>query len=270
MTLRAHHGARPGPGVAVGPATGPSGAPVTVAGDGGRSSSGSRERSPCAAGGASSLPAGLLSPWGRGVARRRPARAGLGALAAAGVAGDRPRLRRPPAGAAPGGPAMVLVVPASYGLLPGLAIFRGLYEMVERSSADAGSRCRSRAASPRCSGRWRSLLAIATGRRPRGVPGRALGPRAWCRSDGPVAVDRYARCTCRNGPKLSVTPWFVMFRSTGCDGGTPGASTCNQRIRADNCHITAYPSLAHPPRRTSSGGCLRRNTPGRTRVGDPT
>lgn len=38
-----------------------------------------------------------------------------------------------------GAPAMVLVVPASYGLLPGLAIFRGLYEMVNGSSANAGT-----------------------------------------------------------------------------------------------------------------------------------
>jgi uncharacterized membrane protein YjjB (DUF3815 family) len=37
-----------------------------------------------------------------------------------------------------GAPAMVLVVPASYGLLPGLAIFRGLYQLVGASS-DAGS-----------------------------------------------------------------------------------------------------------------------------------
>ena len=38
-----------------------------------------------------------------------------------------------------GAPAMVLVVPATYGLLPGLAIFRGLYEMVNGSRPDAGS-----------------------------------------------------------------------------------------------------------------------------------
>jgi hypothetical protein len=34
---------------------------------------------------------------------------------------------------------MVLAVPASYGLLPGLAIFRGLYEMVNGSSPEAGT-----------------------------------------------------------------------------------------------------------------------------------
>jgi uncharacterized membrane protein YjjB (DUF3815 family) len=63
----------------------------------------------------------------------------LGQLAAAGVAatvlgcvGRLVALRM-------GAPAMVLVVPASYGLLPGLAIFRGLYEMVNGSSADSGS-----------------------------------------------------------------------------------------------------------------------------------
>lgn len=38
-----------------------------------------------------------------------------------------------------GAPAMVVVVPASFGLLPGLTIFRGLYELVGESASDIGT-----------------------------------------------------------------------------------------------------------------------------------
>jgi uncharacterized membrane protein YjjB (DUF3815 family) len=85
------------------------------------------------------VPAGLLSATGVAVSLGVDRLEALGQLAAAGVAatvlgcvGRLVALRM-------GAPAMVLVVPASYGLLPGLAIFRGLYEMVNGSSADSGS-----------------------------------------------------------------------------------------------------------------------------------
>jgi uncharacterized membrane protein YjjP (DUF1212 family) len=85
------------------------------------------------------VPAGLLSATGVAVSLGEDRLESLGQLAAAGVAatvlgcvGRLVALRM-------GAPAMVLVVPASYGLLPGLAIFRGLYEMVNGSSADSGS-----------------------------------------------------------------------------------------------------------------------------------
>jgi uncharacterized membrane protein YjjB (DUF3815 family) len=57
---------------------------------------------------------------------------------------------------------MVLVVPASYGLLPGLAIFRGLYEMVTHASADAGS-LSLQGGITTLLGAFAVLLAIATG-----------------------------------------------------------------------------------------------------------
>ncbi len=85
------------------------------------------------------LPSGLLCAGGVLVSLGVSRIDGLGPLTAAGLAaivlgcaGRLVALRM-------GAPAMVLVVPATYGLLPGLAIFRGLYEMVNGSSADAGS-----------------------------------------------------------------------------------------------------------------------------------
>jgi uncharacterized membrane protein YjjB (DUF3815 family) len=85
------------------------------------------------------LPAGVLCAAGAavslGVARIQGVdqlfSAGLAAVVL-GCAGRLVALRL-------GAPAMVLVVPASYGLLPGLAIFRGLYEMVNASGAHAGA-----------------------------------------------------------------------------------------------------------------------------------
>jgi uncharacterized membrane protein YjjB (DUF3815 family) len=85
------------------------------------------------------LPAGALCAAGVAVSLVVSRVEGLGQLAAAGVAatvlGCTGRLIALRLGA----PAMVLAVPASYGLLPGLAIFRGLYEMVNGSSPDAGT-----------------------------------------------------------------------------------------------------------------------------------
>jgi uncharacterized membrane protein YjjP (DUF1212 family) len=85
------------------------------------------------------LPAGVLCALGAAVAYGAAHVEGLGQLGAVGLAalvmGFAGRLVALRLGA----PAMVLVVPATYGLLPGLAIFRGLYEMVRASSAEAGS-----------------------------------------------------------------------------------------------------------------------------------
>jgi uncharacterized membrane protein YjjP (DUF1212 family) len=85
------------------------------------------------------LPGGLLCAVGVAVSFGVSRVEALGPLAAAGMAavvlGCAGRLLALRMGA----PAMVLVVPASYGLLPGLAIFRGLYEMVNGSSSAAGT-----------------------------------------------------------------------------------------------------------------------------------
>ena len=108
------------------------------------------------------LPTGLLCAAGVGLSLVVAAVPGAGALAAAGLAsialgfvGRLIALRL-------GAPSMVLVVPASYGLLPGLAIFRGLYEMVTSSSADAGS-LSLQGGITTLLGAMAVLLAIATG-----------------------------------------------------------------------------------------------------------
>lgn len=56
--------------------------------------------------------------------------------------------------------AMTIVIPASFGLLPGLAIFRGLYEMV---SADGSSGLTVQSGITTLLGAFATLLAIATG-----------------------------------------------------------------------------------------------------------
>lgn len=61
-----------------------------------------------------------------------------------------------------GSPAMVVVVPASFGLLPGLTIFRGLYELVGQSSTDIGT-LSFQAGVATLLGAFGALLAIATG-----------------------------------------------------------------------------------------------------------
>jgi len=85
------------------------------------------------------VPCGLLCAVGVAVSLAVSHVDRLGPLAASGVAaivlGCAGRLLALRLGA----PAMVLAVPASYGLLPGLAIFRGLYEMVNGASANSGS-----------------------------------------------------------------------------------------------------------------------------------
>lgn len=108
------------------------------------------------------LPSGLLCGAAVGLSLVVSLVPGLGALTAAGLAsiglGFAGRLVALRLGA----PAMVLVVPASYGLLPGLAIFRGLYEMVTHSSADAGS-LSLQGGITTLLGAFAVLLAIATG-----------------------------------------------------------------------------------------------------------
>ncbi|KGN34443.1 hypothetical protein N802_13580 [Knoellia sinensis KCTC 19936] len=61
-----------------------------------------------------------------------------------------------------GAPAMAVVVPASFGLLPGLTIFRGLYELVGESTSDIGT-LSFQAGVATLLGAAGVLLAIATG-----------------------------------------------------------------------------------------------------------
>jgi uncharacterized membrane protein YjjP (DUF1212 family)/uncharacterized membrane protein YjjB (DUF3815 family) len=108
------------------------------------------------------LPAGLLCGAGVGLSLVVSLVPGLGALTAAGLASIALGFAGRLVALRMGAPAMVLVVPASYGLLPGLAIFRGLYEMVTHASADAGS-LSLQGGITTLLGAFAVLLAIATG-----------------------------------------------------------------------------------------------------------
>ena len=141
---------------------------------------------------------------------------GVGALTAAGLAsivlgfvGRLVALRL-------GSPAMVLVVPASYALLPGLAIFRGLYEMVRASSEDSGV-LTLQGGITTLLGAMAVLLAIATGTTLGELPGGAVRPPRWCRSAEPA--DGRERCGFRQeggfGDRLALGGSPGWFASPG-------------------------------------------------------
>ena len=108
------------------------------------------------------LPTGLLCAAGVGLSLVVALVPGMGALTAVGLASILLGLVGRLVALRLGSPAMVLVVPASYGLLPGLAIFRGLYEMVTSSTADSGS-LSLQGGITTLLGAMAVLLAIATG-----------------------------------------------------------------------------------------------------------
>lgn len=107
------------------------------------------------------VPAGVLTVLGVAVAAVLTRGAHVGTITATGVAAvaigvlGRVLAQRMDA------PSMVLVVPASFGLLPGLTIFRGLYEMVAQGS-DAGLLSLQSGITTML-GAGAALLAIATG-----------------------------------------------------------------------------------------------------------
>jgi uncharacterized membrane protein YjjB (DUF3815 family) len=94
-------------------------------------------------------------------------------------------------------PSLVLVVPASFALLPGLTIFRGLYEMVAQGSDPGLLSLQSGITTLLSAGA--GLLAIATGtvlgeflaapwdRRMRGQPAKAAAADGETGGDGPSA-----------------------------------------------------------------------------------
>ncbi len=108
------------------------------------------------------VPTGLLSMVTAVVAAGLTRGVGIGAIAATGVAavalGAAGRL----VAARLGAPSMVLVVPASFALLPGLTIFRGLYELVA-ASGDAPGSLTIQSGLTTLLGAGAILLAIATG-----------------------------------------------------------------------------------------------------------
>ncbi len=85
------------------------------------------------------LASAVLCSTGAGTAMLLERGAGTGHLTAIGLAAVAIGFLGRLVALRSGAPAMVLVVPASFGLLPGLAIFRGLYEMVVAARPDAGS-----------------------------------------------------------------------------------------------------------------------------------
>ena len=230
---------------------------------------------PAHAGGVSCCPRACCAPPASGSRSSWPRSPGAGALAAAGLAASPSASSAGCSRCGSGRRAMVLVVPASYGLLPGLAIFRGLYEMVNGSSADAGT-SRSRAASPPCSGRWPCCSPSPPGQRS-GSSSARRSTTAWCRSGGPAAGDRMPRCRAAGIPGGAVCDWcgWCEFWGHGVGLGglsrslIPGSSAqwCIWGTSAEGPQVhTAYPTRT-PARRTSSGGCHRRKIPGQDEGG---
>jgi uncharacterized membrane protein YjjP (DUF1212 family) len=85
------------------------------------------------------VPIALLSSLGVLVSRTMTDLVGSGATIAVGVAAVVIGILGALIASRAGAPAMTVIVPASLGLLPGLTIFRGLYEMVISSGPDAGT-----------------------------------------------------------------------------------------------------------------------------------
>ncbi len=84
------------------------------------------------------IPIGLLSAGGAIVYAVLIRGIGMGPITSTGVAAVSLGLVGRMVAQRMDSPSMVLVVPASFGLLPGLAIFRGLYELVAQSGGSAG------------------------------------------------------------------------------------------------------------------------------------
>jgi uncharacterized membrane protein YjjP (DUF1212 family) len=108
------------------------------------------------------LPTALLSLAGSGVFAVLTRVGDVGAVTATGLAAVAIGLVGRLVALRLGAPAMVVVVPASFGLLPGLTIFRGLYELVGESSSDIGT-LSFQAGVGTLLGAAGVLLAIATG-----------------------------------------------------------------------------------------------------------
>jgi uncharacterized membrane protein YjjP (DUF1212 family)/uncharacterized membrane protein YjjB (DUF3815 family) len=130
------------------------------------------------------LPTGLLTVAGAAVAALLTRGAGIGIITATGLAAVAIGVVGRVVAQRLHAPSLVLVVPASFGLLPGLTIFRGLYELVA-SSSDPGL-LSIQAGITTLLGAGAVLLAIATGtvfgeilaspfdRRYRGEPSRTV------------------------------------------------------------------------------------------------
>ncbi len=183
------------------------------------------------------LPSGALCALGVVVALGVGHLDGLGPLAAAGVAatvlGCVGRLLALRLGA----PAMVLAVPASYGLLPGLAIFRGLYEMVNGSKAGSGTLSQQGGITTLL-GAMAVLLAIAAGSVLGGAGCRAVRPPDRAEAPRPASV---------------VGTLLPYFPDSGCPERDPPVP-CDERFSRHNFTPHTHTQPCTPPRRASSGG----------------
>jgi uncharacterized membrane protein YjjB (DUF3815 family) len=108
------------------------------------------------------VPTGLLSVATAGVAAALYRGAGIGIVTATGVAAVTLGVVGRLVAGRVDVPSMVLVVPASFALLPGLTIFRGLYELVAVGGGEAGSLSLQSGVTT-LFGAFAVLLAIATG-----------------------------------------------------------------------------------------------------------
>lgn len=108
-------------------------------------------------------PIAALCALGVGATRVLTDLLGLGTTSAVGVAGVALGFVGRNLAHRLGAPAMVVVVPASFGLLPGLAIFRGLYEMVTTAGLSDPGLLTIQSGITTLMGAMATLLAIATG-----------------------------------------------------------------------------------------------------------
>ena len=108
------------------------------------------------------LPTGLLSVAAAGAAAALHRGAGIGVITATGIAAVTLGVVGRLVAGRLDVPSMVLVVPASFALLPGLTIFRGLYELVAVGGGAAGSLSLQSGVTT-LFGAFAVLLAIATG-----------------------------------------------------------------------------------------------------------
>ncbi|MCA1783249.1 MAG: threonine/serine exporter ThrE family protein [Dermatophilaceae bacterium] len=108
------------------------------------------------------VPIALLSSLGVLVSRTMTDLVGAGASISVGVAAVVIGILGALIGSRAGSPTLTVIIPASFGLLPGLTIFRGLYEMVISSGPDAGT-LSVMSGLTTLLGAVATLLAIATG-----------------------------------------------------------------------------------------------------------
>jgi uncharacterized membrane protein YjjP (DUF1212 family) len=126
------------------------------------------------------IPIALLSALGLLVFRTMNGALGAGATVSVGVAAVVIGVVGASVATRAGAPTMTVIVPASFALLPGLVIFRGLYEMVI-SSGPEGSTLSLMAGFTTLLGAVATLLAIATGTTLGDIIMNPLG-RKWSRA----------------------------------------------------------------------------------------